>query len=168
MQLRRQGSHPLSKRSRIAYAWICIAASAGLTLTACQNGTISPLLMPYVPGPAPSVFSGSIVDSNSGNGVVTLSLASASGLTSGTWNMSFGQKADPQYYISGTLSGAQYAATLNGCIQTDVSLNCGSSCTFSFTGTFDASSLTGTYKSTDQAATQFCPTRAGTINATKQ
>jgi hypothetical protein len=153
----------------MAYAWICLAA-ASLTLLACGDHTapIGPMLLSYVPGPAPTVFSGSIVDSNKANGVVTVSLASASGLTSGTWNMSFGQKADPQYYVSGTVSGTQYTATMNGCIETDVTLSCDSSCTFSFMGTFGGSGLNGTYTSTDVTATQTCPARTGTINATKQ
>lgn len=152
----------------MAYAGICVAAG-GLMLMACNHtAPTSPMLLPYVPGPSPSVFSGTIVDSTRADGVVTVSLATASGLTSGTWNMSFGQKADPQYYVSGTVSGSQYTATLNGCISTDVSLSCGSSCTFSFMGTFDGSGLTGAYKSTDATATQTCPARTGAINATKQ
>jgi hypothetical protein len=166
MELR--SSRATSKRWGMAYAWICVAA-AGLALMACARTTpTSPLLLPYVPGPSPSVFSGSIVDSTQANGVVTVSLATASGLTSGTWNMTFGQKADPQYYVSGTVSGTQYTATMNGCIQTDVSSSCSSSCRFSFAGTFGSSGLTGTYASTDATATATCPARTGTINATKQ
>ncbi|HLZ10352.1 MAG TPA: hypothetical protein VKT80_17315 [Chloroflexota bacterium] len=108
------------------------------------------------------------MDSNRGTGTVTISIASAAGLTSGTWNMSFGQKADPSYIVSGTLSGTQYTATLNGCIENDAGLSCSSNCTFSFSGTFGASGLSGTYASTDVVATQSCPPRTGTINTTKQ
>jgi hypothetical protein len=82
--------------------------------------------------------------------------------------MSFGQKADPQYIIAGTVSGTQYTANLNGCIDTGATYSCNSACYFSFTGTFGASSLTGSYASTNTSSTQYCPARTGTINTTKQ
>jgi hypothetical protein len=119
----------------------------------------------YTPGPTPTVYSGTISDTNSGSGTVKVSLTNAAGLTSGTWDMSFGGKADPEYVVSGTLSGNDYTAKLSGCVTTADSVSCTTNCTFSFAGTFTSSGLSGTYTANP---VQSCPVRTGNVNATKQ
>jgi len=153
------------KKSRIRVAGICLVA---LGIIGCTSTSPDAPLLPFLPGPTPSVFTGTVADSITGNGVVTISVTNTSGVTSGTWNMSFGQKNEPQYIISGSVNGTQYSATMNTCIATGTSLSCSTPCSFSFSGTFAASGLTGTYASTNSDGLQSCPARTGTINTTKQ
>ena len=100
----------------------CIVAGC----TSAAPTSPSPLLA-FTPGAA-TVYAGTAADSVNGNGTVTASLASAAGLISGLWNMSFAGKADPQYFVSGTLSGSHYTATITGCQETGVSSRCKTTC----------------------------------------
>jgi hypothetical protein len=119
---------------------------------------------PFTPGPAPTIYSGTLVDSSSGNGTLTISLTNAAGLTGGTWAMSFGGRADPVRLISGTVSDSNYVATIKDCQETGV-MSCVPNCRFSFTGSFTSSSLGGTYTAVSD---RLCPVRRGSISATKQ
>jgi hypothetical protein len=143
-----------------------LLASVCLIISGCNNSPSSPGLFAFVPGPAPTVFAGTLIDSARGTGPVTVSLTNAGGLTSGLWNMSFGGKADPVYFVSGTLDGSNYAATVTTCFDTGISAGCGpNNCTLEFAGSLTASSLSGTYKA---APNQSCTGRTGSINTTKQ
>lgn len=141
-------------------------------LVACLGGagcapspTSSDPLLAFTPGPAPTVYTGTIVDSTRGSGTVTVSLANAAGLTSGTWQMSFSGKADPEYFVSGTMSGNNYAANVTTCYDTGISSGCSSDCAFAFTGSFTTSGLSGAYTAVSD---QSCLGRTGTISAAKR
>ena len=140
-----------------------LITSACLSLASCNTSSSSPFA--FIPGPAPTVYVGTLADSTAGNGTLTVSLASAAGLTSGTWSMSFGGKADPVYFVSGTVSGNSYKAVVTTCFDTGVTSGCSSRCAFSFTGSLTSSSLSGTYAATSD---QSCLGRTGSINANKQ
>jgi hypothetical protein len=144
-----------------------LAASACLLIAGCTDTSSSPSsFLAFTPGPAPTVFAGTIVDSVRGSGTVTVSLNSAGGLTSGLWNMSFGGKADPVYFVSGTLSGNNYAATVTTCVDNSDSAGCApNNCTLALAGSLSSSTLTGTYVA---APNQSCTGRTGSVNATKQ
>jgi hypothetical protein len=80
--------------------------------------------------------------------------------------MSFAGQADPVYFVSGTLSGSNYAATVTTCFDNPISSGCApNNCTLSFAGSLTASTLTGAYAA---APNQPCTGRTGSINTTKQ
>ena len=141
-------------------------ASACLIVSGCNNSSSSPSpFLAFVPGPAPTVFAGTLTDSARGTATLTVSLTNAGGLTSGLWNMSFAGKADPVYFVSGTLDGSNYTATVTTCFDNGVSSGCGpNNCTLSFAGTLTSSTLTGTYTA---APNQPCTGRSGSISTTK-
>jgi hypothetical protein len=138
-----------------------LVASACLLVGGCNTSSPTSPLLAFTPGPAPTVYVGTVADSASGKGTLTVVLASAAGLTSGTWQMAFDGKADPMYFVSGTLSGGNYAATVTTCFDTDFASGCSSNCTFSFTGSLTSSSLGGTYTA---VSNQSCLGRTGTID----
>jgi hypothetical protein len=99
---------------------------------------------------------------------LTVSLTNAGGLTSGLWNTSFGGKADPVYFVSGTLNGNTYTATVTTCFDNGSSSGSGcatNNCTLAFAGSLTTSTLTGTYTA---APNQSCTGRTGSVNTTKQ
>src|SRR5471030_65376 len=150
---------------RLTFAVLVVtSACAGVAGCSLAPSTPTSPLFAFTPGPAPTVYTGTIVDSTSGSGTVTVSLASAAGLTSGTWDMSFGGKAAPEYFISGTMSGNNYAANVTTCYYTGNTSGCSSNCAFAFTGSLTSSSLGGTYRAVSD---QSCLGRTGTISAAK-
>lgn len=140
-----------------------LAVSACLIVAGC-NSPSSTSFSPFTPGAAPTIYTGTVVDSSKGNGILTVSLSSAGGLTGGTWAMSFGERADPERLISGTVSGSNLIATIKDCQETDV-MSCVPNCHFSFAGSLTSSSLSGTYTAVSE---RLCPARTGSVNATKQ
>jgi hypothetical protein len=150
---------------RAQWGYLVLAVGSAL-VAACNNSSSAPstFLPGFIPGPAPTIYTGSITDSVEGNGTLKVSLNEAGGLISGTWDMSFAGKADPTYTISGP-EGAAYDATVTTCHDNGSGLNCVSNCTFRFTGTLTNSSLAGTYSAT---TAQPCSGRTGSVKATKQ
>jgi hypothetical protein len=135
------------------------------TVVGCGAPTSPSPLFPFVPGPAPTVYTGTAVDSRSGSGTLTVSLVGVLGLTSGTWEMSFGGKADPKRYISGTVSGNAYTATFSACPESDTSNQfCSVDCRFSFAGSLSSSSLVGTYAA---LPIQSCQAETGSISVNR-
>jgi hypothetical protein len=142
-----------------------LLASAFLLVAGCNNTASAPSsFLAFTPGPAPTVYAGTIVDSTKGNGTVKVSLTGVAGLTSGTWEMSFGGKADPVYFVSGPGGSTIYAATVTTCSDTGISSGCASNCAFSFVGSLTSSSLSGTYTA---VSNQSCLGRTGSVNTTK-
>ena len=130
----------------------------------CNRSSPTSPLLAFTPGPAPTVYAGTAVDSTKGGGTVTVSLSSAQGFTGGSWAMSFAGKAETQRTISGTANGESYSATFLDCPDNGFS-TCVPNCHFSFTGSLTATSLNGTYKA---IPSQSCPDRTGNVNAAKQ
>jgi hypothetical protein len=137
---------------------LILAALTATLAAACSSS--SSALTPYFPGPTPTVYAGTVTDSIGGSGTVSISLTAVQGLMSGTWDMSFAGKADPRRYISGTLSGSAYTATVEQC-----PTGCAPDCRFVFTGTVSSSNLIGTYT---PVVNGVCPAHAGSVSATKQ
>ena len=143
---------------RAQRGYLVLALGSAL-VAACHNSSSAPstFLPGFVPGPAPTIYTGSITDSVMGAGTVKVSLNEAGGLISGTWDMSFAGKADPTYTISGS-EGSEYDATVTTCHDNGSGVNCVSNCTFRFAGTLTSSRLTGTYSPT---SAQPCSGRTG-------
>ena len=145
---------------------IGLVIAACLAAGACNRASTSGLF-PTVPGPAPTVYAGSITDSINGTGTLKVSLTDAAGLTSGTWEMMFGAKADPVYFISGPGGSTTYTANVTTCSASfsggTSTGGCVTNCEFSFAGSLTSSSLNGTYTA---VSNQSCLGRTGTI-ATK-
>jgi hypothetical protein len=145
-----------------------LVVAACLIVWGCNNTASSPSpLLAFTPGPAPTVFTGTLADSSRGNGTLTVSLTNAGGLTSGFWNVSFGGKADPAYFVSGVVSGTSYAAIVTTCFENiNGSAGCGpNNCTLSLSASLTSSTLSGTYTA---APNQPCTGRTGSVSATKQ
>jgi hypothetical protein len=153
-------------RFRPARDLMCVGIVAvGCIVNAgCNRSSPTSPLLAFMPGPAPTVYAGTTVDSTKGGGTVTVSLSTAEGFTGGIWAMSFAGKAETQRTISGTASGGLYSATFLDCPDT-VSSTCVPNCHFSFTGSLTATSLNGTYVA---IPSPFCPDRTGNVNAAKQ
>jgi hypothetical protein len=135
-----------------------------LVVAGCGPSSSPTPLAPFTLSPTPTVYTGTVVDSHSGNGTLTVSLVTVAGLTSGTWDALFGGK-DAKNYISGTVSGNAYKATFSPCPETDSSA-CSPDCGFSFSGTFTSAGLSGTY--TASSSNQQCPAETGSISLIKQ
>jgi hypothetical protein len=134
-------------------------------------------LFAFTPGPAPMVYTGTMMDSMNGNGTLTVSLVNAAGLVSGTWSMLLGGIAS-SLCISGTVSGSTYTASLADCNNEpsrmpsaaqpvsllNPTLLSGPDCQLAFTGSLTSSSLRGTYT----ANSDRCPAQTGSISATRQ
>jgi hypothetical protein len=129
-------------------------------LTGCGSSSTAPEFL--LPGPAPTVYTGTVVDSAKGTGTVTVSIVSVGGLMSGTCDMSFGGKAD-QEYVSGTVSSGVYTARFEECPSTETT-SCSPDCTLAFSGSLTSSSLTGAYQAVPDVR---CLSRTGTITATR-
>jgi len=112
------------------------------------------------------VYSGTVTDSVGGSGTVKVALLNVQDLVSGTWDMSFGGKADPTRYISGPLSGSAYTATVEECPSTENSF-CAPNCRFVFTGSLSSSALVGAFTPAPNLNAA-CPRHSGTMNATRQ
>jgi hypothetical protein len=133
---------------------------ACLVVAGCSPSSPSSLFA-STPGPAPTVYTGTVMDSINGSGTLTVSLVTVLGLTSGAWDMSFGGKADAHRNVSGQLNGTVYDAT----VYQDSGDNMFDE--FKVTGSLTAGSLTGSYVSL-YSPSQELPARSGTIALTKR
>ena len=147
------------------WAWLVLALGSML-VAGCNNSSSAPsaFLPGFIPGPAPTIFAGTVADSTRGNGTVTATLTAVDNLASGYWEMAFSGKADVKRVISGTLSGTAYNAIFSDCGDQESS-SCLPNCHFSFSGSLTASSLTGTYT---RIVSPGCVAGTSTVNATKQ
>jgi hypothetical protein len=134
--------------------------AASLVMAGCGSSSTAPAFI--LPGPTPTVYTGTVVDSAKGPGAFTVSLVSVGGLMSGTCDMSFSGKAEKDY-VSGTVSGGVYTARFEACPSTE-STSCSPDCTLTFSGSITASSLTGVYSDVPDSR---CLSRTGTISATR-
>ena len=137
-----------------------LAVVTYLVLAGCGSSSSGPAFL--LPGPAPTVYTGTVVDSAEGNGTVTVSIVSVSGLMSGTCDMSFGGKTETEY-VSGTESGGVYTARFEECPSTETT-SCSPDCTLAFSGSLTSSSMAGTYAAVPDVR---CLSRTGTITATR-
>src|SRR4051812_32373336 len=98
---------------------LVIAILPCLLVAGCGSTPTSSSFLAFAPGPAPTVYSGTVTDSVGGSGTVKVALLNVQDLVSGTWDMSFAGKADPTRYISGPISGSAYTATVEECPSTE-------------------------------------------------
>lgn len=152
-------------KRRATGGWLVLAL-AGTLVGGCNNSSSAPsaFLPGFIPGPAPTIYTGSIVDSVAGTGTLKVSLNSAGGLDSGTWDMSFAGKAEPTYTVSGPAATA-YDATITTCIDSQFGIQCVTRCIFHFTGSLTSANLDGTYSAISD---QSCIGRTGSVHTTKQ
>ena len=132
---------------------------ASVATGGCVNSPSSPFAV--VPGPAPTVYTGTTVDSIDGSGTLTVSLVTVQDLVSGSWEASFGGKTTKQY-ITGPLSGSTYTATFQSEPSTETTFS--TDCVKRFDGTLTASSISGSYH---DLPSRLCPSRTGTMTAKK-
>src|SRR5579872_5039430 len=115
-------------------------------LTARDNANPLPLTNPYTAtAAAVAAYTGAITDSVSGMGSLTVIINSSTGSSSsGTWVEVFpGQKSTTRF-ISGTLDGSSYRATVSDC-QASSSAPCSPNCQQALTGTLTSTVLSGAY-----------------------
>jgi hypothetical protein len=157
------------RRSVVALA-LALAASGGL---ACSQGTAptpsTPIIptLAFVPGQAPTNYSGSIQDSVYGTGSAAAALATVAGLTTGTFTMSFPNRPKETVYPSGAVSNGSYHANLYACAGAETGpTSCTSSCSFVADSSLTGNKWSGTYTS---IVTPNCSTpRSGSFRLTKQ
>jgi len=130
--------------------------------TACGSTPTLPL---PVAGSPPTVYAGTITDSISGTGSLTVTVSSAGSSTGGTWLETFPGKNARSRFVNGTLNGSSYTATVSDCIET-ASQSCFPNCRQTLTGTLTASALSGSYAEVpgDSCATG----RSGNVSTAKQ
>jgi len=148
---------------------ILLIVGAFALLTACNGNSAKPLTPTgtfTASVTRETSYSGTIIDSVIGTGSVTVIINSSAGTSSpGTWIEVFpGQKSTTRF-ISGTLDGTSYRATVSDC-RPGSSTPCSPNCQQAFTGTLTSSTLSGAYAEVpgDSCAT----VRSGNINAAKQ
>jgi hypothetical protein len=140
------------------------AAAAALVAAAACGSSSATSPLGVAPGPAPTVYVGSIQDSASGAGTLRLTLSTVQGVVGGTWTATFNGRSEPTLVITGVPQNDQLTATIHPEV-TDTSGSSG--CTLSMTATIAASQISGTYASF--AVTPTCPAaRTGTFAATRQ
>ena len=144
---------------------LLIGALTGLA--ACNSlGTSPSSSQPSLPPPTTpqTVYTGSITDSVNGAGSVTISVSSVESIAGGTWSATYPGLRTVTRFISGTLKGTAYTATVSDCIETD-SQACFPNCRQTFTGTLTSAGLTGTYA---EVPGDSCTAHSGSVNASRQ
>ncbi|HEX6462992.1 MAG TPA: hypothetical protein VFZ98_01010 [Vicinamibacterales bacterium] len=139
----------------------------GAVLSACNSlGSTPTFSLPPSPitSGAQTVYTGTITDSVNGAGTVTVSVGNAGSSSGGTWIAAFSGQKSQTRFISGTLSGSAYRATVSDCLETDTE-GCFPDCRQTFTGTLTNEGLTGTYA---EVPGDTCTAHSGSINATRQ
>jgi hypothetical protein len=144
---------------------LLIVTSAGM-LTACNRGSTPAISVPTIPTlTAPqTVYTGTISDSVSGVGTVTVTLGTSGSNAGGTWAAAFPGERASNRFISGTVSGASYTATVS-CSSIDDTLVCIPDCRQTFTGTLTSDGLSGSYA---EVPGDTCTAHSGTVSATRQ
>ena len=142
-----------------------VAAVAALTpLISCNSMGSGPTPIVQVHTAPQTVYTGMITDSISGAGSLTVLVGSSGSSTGGTWLATFpGQKSSTRF-VTGTLKGTAYTATVSDCIETDTE-GCFPDCRQTFTGTLTNSGLTGNYA---EVPGDSCTAHTGSVNATHQ
>jgi hypothetical protein len=135
---------------------ICLAPACGSSTTAPSGAA--------VPGVLATVYTGSMHDSQYGDGTLRASMNTVAGLTTGTFTMSFAGARDVTVFSSGVISNTgAYEANLTSCTG-DVS--CMTGCTFLLDSMFTSTGLSGTYTT---IVTPSCSiARTGTIALVRQ
>jgi hypothetical protein len=139
---------------------LLILAAECLIVAGCNAASPTSPQFAYTPGPTPTVYSGTIIDSVGGTATLKVSLVSAANVITGT--LSFGGNAGG-WSILGTLSGNNYTAIITPCSNNSDG-QCETSCSFSFAGSLTSSSLSGTYTGSSNST---CVGQTGSINTTK-
>jgi hypothetical protein len=143
---------------------LTLIAFAVAACAACTSSPAPSALLPFEPGPTPTIYLGSIQDSESGPGTLRLSLSTAAGVTAGTWDATFSGRPTLTRTVTGTIANNVLTATVR--VQEGI-VTSPDGCTFTMTSTFSANGLSGTYVAF--AITPTCPTlRSGSFALTRQ
>ena len=145
---------------------LVLVAGVTAAIAACNSGSTPAIPVPTLPTPtAPqTTYTGAITDSVSGAGSLTVTLGTSGSNAGGTWAATFpGQKASTRF-ITGTLDGARYTATVS-CSSIDGTFACTPDCRQTFTGTLTPDGLSGTYA---EVPDDTCTAHSGTVNASRQ
>ena len=143
-----------------------LAIGATVLMAACNRASTPAIPVPTLPTPtAPqNVYTGPVTDSLSGAGTLTVTLGTAGPSAGGTWTAAFPGKQPTTQFITGTVDGTSYTATVS-CSSPDGSFQCFPDCRQVFTGTLTPNGLTGTYAEVPGDA---CTPRSGSVSATRQ
>jgi len=143
-----------------------LVIGAAVLMSACNRGSMPTLPLPALPIPtAPqTTYACTITDSVSGAGTLTVTLGTAGSSVGGTWTETFpGQRVSTRF-ITGTVNGANYSATVQ-CSSFDGTFTCIPDCRQTFTGTLTSDSLSCTYA---EAPGDTCAARRGSVTANRQ
>jgi hypothetical protein len=135
-------------------------------VAACNRGATPAIPVPTLPTPTAlqTTYTGTITDSVSGAGTLTVTLGTSGSYAGGTWATTFpGQNASKRF-LTGTLNGANYTATIS-CSNIDGTFACIPDCRQTFTGTLTPDGLSGTYT---EVPDDTCTAHSGTVNASRQ
>jgi hypothetical protein len=110
------------------------------------------------------VYTGTITDSVFAAGSVTVSVGSAGSLTGSTWLATFPGQRTSTRFITGTVNGTSYNATVSDCLESGTS-GCFPDCRQTFTGTLTSGGLSGTYA---EVPGDSCTAHAGSVSASRQ
>jgi len=145
---------------------LVLVIGATVLMTACSRGSTPDVPVPTLPTPtAPqTTYMGTITDSVSGGGTLTVTLGTAGSSVGGTWTEAFpGQRVSTRF-INGSVNGANYTATVQ-CSSFDGTFACVPDCRQTFTGTLTSNGLSGTYT---EVPGDTCTARSGTVTANRQ
>jgi hypothetical protein len=155
------GGHQMMRRMSVGLlAAVCCAML--IASPACTPSTPTPFLA-STPGAAQTVYAGTVTDSVSGSGTISVSVVNVQGLVSGTRTATFAGKPHATEYISGSQSGTTYTATVSLCPETDQSSStCSPDCRLLFSGSLTSTSLTGNYT---VVSNPLCQAESGNVSA---
>ncbi len=145
---------------------VVLLIGATVLMTACNRGSTPAIPVPTLPTPsAPqAVYTGTITDSVSGAGTLTMTLGTAGSIAGGTWAAVFpGQRSSTQF-VTGTVNGTSLTVTVS-CSSPDFSFSCFPDCRQAFTGTMTANGLSGTYA---EVPGDTCTPHSGSVSTTRQ
>src|SRR5579859_1532789 len=94
---------------------LVLVVGATVVLGACNSASTPAIPVPTLPIPtAPqTTYTGTITDSVSGAGTLTVTLGTSGSIAGGTWATTFPGQTTSTRFVTGTINGASYTATVS-------------------------------------------------------